>query len=386
MTSPDTNPDTNPSALPGRVEHPIDRPAERLHIAVDAPDAFARGAARGERLRATLPGGIAGYDRFFELGGISPQQARDDAERALDVVGAFRPQARAEIEGIAHGAGVDTWRVAALNARTEILARSSTVPPGECSTIVRRLARPDMGEARTFGIQTWDWHVKLNPFWHTLESRGGAHDFVGITEHGILAKIGVNSAGLALHFNILGHRADGVGGIPMHVLAALVLEEAGSVREALELIRSAPVASSGSFSLFDPDEAVLLDLSPDGVFPVDLAPEHGTLVRTNHFLTPTPAAQEKSWLYQPDSGRRYDLIRDRLAASTPPATPDDLVAFLRSGAGEAPLTCIPDMSLPQGERWAGLATVILEPAARTARVLDGTPVDADTRPWRRLSA
>ncbi|MDI3417661.1 C45 family peptidase [Streptomyces luteolus] len=114
-------------------------------------------------------------------------------------------------------------------------------------------------------------------------------------------------------------------------------------------------------------------------------PERGTLVRTNHFLTPTPAAQEKTWLYQPDSGRRHDLIRYRLTLNTPTG-PDELVALLRSGAGEAPLTCVPDMSLPQGERWATLATVILEPAARTARVLDGTPVDTGTRPWRRLTA
>ncbi|MFM9370602.1 C45 family autoproteolytic acyltransferase/hydolase [Streptomyces sp. Da 82-17] len=376
MTSPAPDSNARPAATFS--------PADRLHVAVDHADPFRRGAARGEQLRATLPGGIAEYDRFFDLGGIAPQQVRDDAERALDAVGAFRPHARTEIEGIAHGAGVDAWRIAALNARTEILARSTTVPPGECSTLVRRVRDAESGAVRTFGVQTWDWHVELNPYWHTLESRGGAHDFVGLTEHGILAKIGVNDAGLALHFNILGHRADGVGGVPMHVLAAVVLQEAGSVREALEIVRSAPVQSSGSFTLFDPDEAVLLDLSPDGVFPLD--PEHGTLVRTNHFLTPTPAAREKTWLYQPDSGERYELIRRRLAEYGPPAGPDELVPFLRSGPGEAALTCVPDMSLPQGQRWAGLATVVLEPAARTARVLDGTPVDAEKRPWRRLMA
>ncbi|MCX4647929.1 hypothetical protein [Streptomyces sp. NBC_01446] len=109
----------------------IARPTERLHIEVASSDPFARGAARGERLRDTLPGGIAGYDRFFRLGGISPHQVRADAERALDTIDAFCPRARAEVEGIAHGAGGDVRRIAALNARTEILARSATVPPGE---------------------------------------------------------------------------------------------------------------------------------------------------------------------------------------------------------------------------------------------------------------
>lgn len=377
---------------------PIPRPAERLHVTVDSADPFARGVARGEVLRNTLPGGVAGYDRLFRIGLIGPRQVREDAERALDAVDAFRPRAREEIEGIAHGSGTDVWRIAALNARTEILARSATVPPGECSTVVRRLPPAGAGLRRTsedggpglprtFGIQTWDWHVELNDFWHTLTSRGGTHDVVGLTEHGILGKIGVNSAGLALHFNILGHRRDGVGGVPVHVLAAVVLEEAGSVAEAVELVRSAPLASSGSFALFDTTEAVLLDLSPEGVFAV---PPHkdarDTLVRTNHFLTPAPAAHEKTWLYQPDSSERYALLRERLTATPPPATADELVGLLVSEEGEAPLTCLPDMTLPEGRRWASLATVLLEPASRTARVLDGTPLDAGSRPWRRLSA
>ncbi|WP_199566583.1 C45 family autoproteolytic acyltransferase/hydolase [Streptomyces triticagri] len=369
----------------------IERPDHRLHVSVASADAFARGLARGERLREVLPGGIAAYDRLFRLGGIGAAQVREDAAHALDAVDAFRPAARAEIEGIAQGAGTDVLQIAALNARTEILARSSTVPPGECSTLVRRIE--EAGAARTFGVQTWDWHVELTPYWHTLESRGAAHDVAGLTEHGILAKIGVNSAGLALHFNILGHRADGVGGVPMHVLAAVVLQEAGSVAEALEIVRAAPVASSGSFALFDAAgghdgsgvaEAVLLDISPDGVFAV--APEGGALVRTNHFLSPTPAAREKTWLYQPDSGERHELLRWRLAESPAPTAPDDLVAFLRSGAGEAALTCVPDMNLPEGQRWASLATVVLDPRTRTARVLDGTPVEAETRVWRTLRA
>ncbi|MFJ1826850.1 C45 family autoproteolytic acyltransferase/hydolase, partial [Streptomyces sp. NPDC088178] len=172
-------------------------------------------------------------------------------------------------------------------------------------TIVRRAACDGRSAPRTFGVQTWDWHIELSALWHTLEVRGGRHDFVGLTEDGILGKIGVNSAGLALHFNILGHVRDSIGGIPVHVLAAIVLEEAGSVAEAVEIVRSAPLASSGSFALFDETDAVLLDLSPVGVF--SMQPEQGMLVRTNHFLMPGPAADEKTWLHQPDSGERYDF-------------------------------------------------------------------------------
>ncbi|WP_406096372.1 C45 family autoproteolytic acyltransferase/hydolase [Kitasatospora purpeofusca] len=385
----------------------IPRPDRRRHVHVDAADPHRRGTARGEQLRAHLPAALDVYDRLFALGGITPARVRDDAERALDAVGEFRPGARAEIEGIAHGAGLDPWRLAALNARTEILARSVTVPPGECTTLVRRTTEPPggtgstgstgstgdtsgtggpAGVVRTFGVQTWDWHVELSAHWHTLESRGGRHTVVGLTEDGILGKIGINSAGLALHFNILGHARDGVGGVPVHVLAAVVLAEAGSVAEAVDLVRGAPLASSGSFALFDGTHATLLDLSPAGVFAV--APdERGLLVRTNHFLTPVPAADEKTWLYQPDSGERHDFVRARLARRRPlPDTWEALARCLVTGPGEPPVTCLPDPAEALGRRWASLATVALDPATRTAAVLDGTPADLDTRPWRTLTA
>lgn len=361
----------------------IPRPENRSHIKAAGTDPYERGVVRGEQLHDGIPAAIEVYDRLFALGGITTARIREDAERALEAIGSFRPAARAEIEGIAKGAGAEEWRVAALNARTEILARSVTVPPGECTTIVRRSPGDD-GAVRTFGAQTWDWHVELNGMWHTLESRGGTHDVVGLTENGILGKMGVNSAGLALHFNILGHVDDGIGGIPVHVLAAIVLEEAGSVAEAVEIIRSAPLASSGSFALFDETDAVLLDMSPVGVF--EMRPENGTLLRTNHFLTPTPATGEKTWLYQPDSGERYDFVRDRLARRQPPTTVDELAGFLVTGVGEPPVTCLPDPDLSLGRRWASLATVTLEPATRTARILDGTPADIGVRDWRVLTA
>ncbi|MFF5973270.1 C45 family autoproteolytic acyltransferase/hydrolase [Streptomyces sp. NPDC012769] len=375
---------------------PFPRPEHRPHVAVADPDPRRRGYERGRRLTPPLHGAIETYDRLFALGGIRPGAVRDDARRALDAVDAFRPVLRAELEGIAEGAGVEPWRIAALNARTEILARSAAVPPGECSTIVRRVRTADGAGTTHVGVQTWDWHIELAASWHTLESAGGAHRYVGLTEHGILAKIGVNSAGLALHFNILGHHDDRVGGVPVHVLAALVLEEAESVAHAREIVRSAPVTSSGSFMLFDPDSAVLLDISPVGVFEARRVGD-GTHLRTNHFLTGEPAAREKTWLYQPDSGERFGFLRDRLTRPPGRREPldervkeagpgDELLRQLVTGPGEPPVTCVPDMAAPIGRRWASLATVVLDPASRTARILDGTPAEHRTRPWIRLTA
>lgn len=63
-----------------------------------------------------------------------------------------------------------------------------------------------------------------------------------------------------------------------------------------------------------------------------------------------------------------------------------LVALLRSGPGDPPLTCVPDMSLGFGERWATLATAITDPVGRGVRILDGNPTEASTGAWRSLVA
>jgi isopenicillin-N N-acyltransferase-like protein len=232
-------------------------------------------------------------------------------------------------------------------------------------------------------VQTWDWHIELDPFWHTHTVTGPGLRYAGLTEQGILSKIGVNEAGLALHFNILGHRGDGPDGVPMHLLSSVVLSECRSVDEAIELIREAPVASSSAFTMLDAQRAVSVEMSPAGVFPIEEV--DGSVQRTNHFQHGTPLAEQKSEIYEPDSSERLALVRERLAEGAPAAA-DELVRVLLSGEGEPPLTCRADMSKTYGERWATLATIITDPDARTIRILDGMPTDAETGAWRTLVA
>ena len=65
-----------------------------------------------------------------------------------------------------------------------------------------------------------------------------------LTEFGVLAKIGVNDAGLGVMLNMLHHGADDqrpVGepriGFPVHVLLRTLLEDCASVDEARDLVR-----------------------------------------------------------------------------------------------------------------------------------------------------
>jgi len=356
---------------------------DRLHVIANGSNPLERGRERGLQLSAALPAGLRTYLELFAKYELDESEVRELAMRCADAVAEWRPARLAEMDGIASGAGVEPWHVYALNARTEILSQGVGAAPGECSTIGRRVELGD-GAVRTFGLQTWDWHHQLDGEWHTHETRGGRYDFAGLTEHGMLGKIGVNSAGLALHFNILGHRTDGAGGVPVHVLSATVLEEAASVEEAVELVRDAPRSASSSFTLLDTERVVTTDITPIGVFVIE--PVDGVVVRTNHFLSREAQADEKTEIYQPDSGERYDLIASRFTDYPEPRSDDELLAFLYSDPGQPQLCHRPDLTLPFGERWATLATVQLDPASRTARIANGSPIDARATDWRTLVA
>jgi isopenicillin-N N-acyltransferase-like protein len=232
-------------------------------------------------------------------------------------------------------------------------------------------------------VQTWDWHVELAEAWHlqSVETRTGC--FVGLTEEGILAKIGVNDAGVAVHLNVLGHRDDAPGGVPVHVAVAQVLHCARSLDEAVDLLRDAPVRSSSALSVVTEDGAVVVELSPHGAAVVSTDLPY--LLHTNHFLDARLGRAEKSELYQPDSGNRLELLERRCAAGFAADGPLDLVRHLCSSPGDgAELCCLPDPEATLGERWATLATVALQPRERSMLVSAGTPAMARPEGWTTL--
>ncbi|QBE48301.1 C45 family autoproteolytic acyltransferase/hydolase [Leucobacter triazinivorans] len=348
---------------------------ERLHLEVAGATPRDLGRSRGAALRGSLGGAYTRYAELFRVLGVDEERERDAVARIVAALRGWRPALIEQLEGVAEGAGVEFSNVVALNARTEILALGEK-PSSECSTFTTEVG------ARRYGVQTWDWHVELDPFWHTHAVDGPGLRYAGLTEQGILSKIGVNEAGLALHFNILGHREDRPEGVPMHLLSSVVLSECRSVHDAIELIREAPVASSSAFTMLDAERAVSVEMSPAGVFVIEA--EGGSVQRTNHFQHETPLSAQKSELYEPDSTERLELMRARLSEGLPAASAD-LVRVLLTEEGEAPLTCRADMSQGYGERWATLATIVTDPVARTIRILDGMPTDAETGEWRELT-
>lgn len=349
---------------------------QRRHLTIEGDSHEALGQSRGEQLRATLRSGYERYAELFRLLGISEETERAGAQQALAAIASWRPAIERELAAIATASGMTLLEIIALNARTEIIALGGS-GSHECSTLTASV------DGRNMGVQTWDWHCELEAFWHTQIVDGPGYRVAGLTEHGILSKIGVNEAGLALHFNILGHRDDGVGGVPVHVLSAVVLRECSTVAEAIALIQAAPIASSSAFTLIDETQMVSVEMSPVGVRVIEAV--EGSVQRTNHFQDPSLCSGQKNELYEPGSSARLALIRERIGTKTL-GSETDLIAVLATKPGEPELTCRPDMSLGYGERWATLATIVTDPERHSIRVFDGKPPEAPSGEWVELKA
>ncbi len=362
---------------------------------------------RGHELGAGCRDGVRrAWERYCELWdafAVTPDEVRAVGTAVLDPVEAFAPDLRAEIAGIAAGASLDQWQVGALNARTELLAlgdqrllaAGALAGEGvsECSTLVRL---PSGGAPLT--AQTWDWHSTLHDSWFvwTLRLPSG-RTVPTLTEYGIVGKIGLGIDGdggapgnaVGVHFNALRHRDDsGVGGVPVHVVARRVLDEAQTCDDAVAIARAATVTASAAVTVTAPADdggwsARAIELHPGGPSVLDVRPEGDGcwLAHTNHFDA-ADAADAGLTSEVSTTHERLDRVvalARRTGGTTDPQTIAEQLAMHDLGERSVCVHGFPDA--PVGQRSATLAVVVAEPAAGRLNVHAGKPCEARADSW-----
>ena len=355
-----------------------------LRVAGGEPGQRAAALAAGSA--AWLPGALAVYDRLFAVAGLQPEQVRQLALAARDALTGWAPDLATELDRYAEASGLPPWRIHAVNARTELLAAAGAAGRGECSALA---GRNDAG--LVIGAQTWDWHQELAGGWAVLRYPQARQPFVTLTEAGLLGKIGLNSAGVGVLFNILSHRSDtGNGGVPVHAVARRILDSAGDVEAGIAILRSAPLSASSCFTLLDPGRVACLEASPAGVAEL---PAARWSVHTNHFQDPGLAESALPTDPDSDSLPRHELLLARAAGAAEPGVgaaatgAEELADLLCAHEDDgAAVCCHPAATAPLGAGWQTLATVALEPAGRRMSVLAGGPCGRPERQWQRFGA
>ena len=249
------------------------------------------GHIHGEMFRPLIRDNIDTYLAIFDhYAHLAREQVLSRARLFIPVIEQFDRGLLEEIRGIAEASHSQLEEIVALNARAEIMFKES-VRAGECTALA---AMPEAtASGHTLMGQNWDWMPQLDG--HTLLLRIQQREKPTVftyTEAGIVAKIGMNSAGLGLCVNLLVSDSTAVG-LPFHILCRGILDSL-SMSEALSKILNNPTGASANYLVGHAGgEAIDFETNPRGV--EYLYSRDGTMAHANHF---------ESHLLVPDEGRK----------------------------------------------------------------------------------
>jgi isopenicillin-N N-acyltransferase-like protein len=370
------------------------------HVRV-AGTSYQRGLKYGQQAAERVRRSVQAYQRTFEhFAGWDWATVRREAARFEAPVQAFRPAYVEELRGIADGAGLDLADVLAINVRTEVMyaAQARHAPrqapettktpktPAECSAFACVPAPGQPGPA-LIG-QNWDWLLHSAQTIVVLEVRqDDGPDFVTVVEAGLLAKAGMNAAGLGLATNAMVTDADvGEPGLPYHVLLRAILDCA-TVTDALEALQGGPRSSSANYLIAHASGSALNIEAAPGDFTrlYPLYPENGVLLHTNHFLAPRlhagPETDLSLWA-MPSSQVRLQRLQAARQASDP-RTLDDFQAILTDHADYPHSICAhPEPAAHPCEQGQTIASLLMDLTAGQLWLAAGNPCQA---PYEQLT-
>lgn len=218
--------------------------------------------------------------RFHDVVGLREDAVKQYGAMYREIVSAYNPDIADMLIGIADGADQMAELIFALNARTELLYGLGHREDA-CTSLA--VLPSHTSDGHTWLGQNWDWHPeqkRLSLLLRTVDEDG----FVVLTlaEAGMVAKAGINSAGIGVCGNLLVSSADKAGvGVPYHCILRGVLQSR-SMAEALRAAADTERVSSGNVLIADGQgEAIDLELMP-GNFG-HLYPTEGLIAHANHF-------------------------------------------------------------------------------------------------------
>jgi isopenicillin-N N-acyltransferase like protein len=344
-----------------------------------------RGMAYGRAAAARIARSLEIYSEIFEHHtGWRWRQVTEQAERFTEPIAAAHPTYIDELEGIAEGAGVGYSDVLAINVRTEVMfsavARRAAL---ECTSFA---ALPEAtANGHTLLAQNWDWNPRTTETVVVLEvSRDDGPDFVTVVEAGLLAKSGMNEAGLGVVTNALITDADeGTPALPYHVILRAILD-AENLPGALHAVTGHPRSSAANYLIGHRDGlAVDVEAAPGDYSRVWLTfPMDGLVHHTNHFVCETQGLKDVTRWYGPDSPFRYERARQLLHAAHGRISPEVAGELFADHASHPLGICKHgNPAQPEIERSVTVVSCIYDLTASELRVADGRPCE---RPYRTL--
>ncbi len=373
-----------------------------------------RGRQYGVQASAQIRHSIASYARLFAIRrGLDWQATQAVAEGFVPFLSDHAADLLEEMQGIAEGAGLEPAEIVALNVRTEILAglgarvfddgavealernRATGVPrhadeaewwdwrpadlavpaPSECTMAAALPAASRDG--RSYLAQTWDWNGEQRAACVLLRiAAPGEPDILTMTEAGMLAKIGMNSAGVGVCLNLLRSHSDGQApGMPVHVALRQALQSS-SYAEARAVATRFSAGGSSCVTVAQAGvHAANLELTPQATAVIE--DHEGLLAHSNHCLDPATCADECPQDPLSTSLERLDRATMLLAEQRGRIDLAAIQALLRDHDGDPRCICRhPDEHLPPFGRSESVCAVIMELDRGVMHVAPDVPCQA----------
>jgi isopenicillin-N N-acyltransferase-like protein len=302
------------------------------------------------------------------------------ADQYVAPISEFNQEYLVEMQGIATGANVKFEEILAINTRTEIMfaakARDASLnlPANlECTSF----SSVDNPRSILIG-ENWDWLTHCLDTVVILESAPtNAPNFVTIVEAGLLAKFGMNSAGLGVATNALVTMDDkGVPGIPYHIMLRALLG-AHDLVEAVKLFSVGYRSSSANYVIAHRDGlAVNIEAAPGDWKDISIeSPDsRGTLLHTNHFLSGKSRERDITPPWIPSTIFRLQYAQSRLRHSTDLGDAKTWKEILCTHAAFPYGICAHATSgQPKPESFATIASGIMDLTQQTMELSMGAP-------------
>ncbi len=253
-----------------------------LPLIVATGDPAEIGGTYGAQASDLIAGNLDDYRRKFSAVGLTATDATRLGLEFQATTWDYTPRIAATLDAVAEGSGTAVGDIYALNARTELM-----LPAGmqmtECTGVAVLPEHTESGH--TLLGQNWDWYPTQQPFSLVLATRDErGHEIVCLSEAGMLAKSGLNSAGVGVCVNLLHCDLDGIpGGVPYHVLIRAVLDQPDGISPSLKVTSLPRSASINLLVGAAGGTAIDLEVAPGVTGRV--LPTDGVLAHANHFVS-----------------------------------------------------------------------------------------------------
>jgi isopenicillin-N N-acyltransferase-like protein len=335
---------------------------------------YERGAAHGRFARNQIASGLELYrDLFSYYGHLSWNAALATARRYGPIIESANPHAYGEIVGIADGSGRALEEILALNCRSELLwQEDERINPAAMQCTSFGLAVGEGDERRVFVGQNWDWLTEARENTILLGILQEPYPAILLlTEAGMIGRLGINAAGLALATNTLISSRPGLG-VPYNVLLRGILN-GHSVEEAVALVSGSNRAVAANYLVGDASGAVVdLETSPEAHGLIE--PHTGVVTHANNFRIRGLADSDRGGQLLPDSERRYCRLEALLTRCLPAPTVDDMQHALSDHEGLPSAICRhQDAARPWQEQIITAASIVMDLQENRVWVASGQP-------------